>query len=79
MLSGVCPRVYPGQRVSMATSFCPDQPEVRVASATRSTLQPEVAVTGSLAKAVGVAHEGGTNKEAEAGVTEGGRGQTGHC
>jgi len=78
MLSGVCPRVYPGRRVSMATSFCPDQPEVRAASATRSILQPEVAATGSLTKAMGAAHEGGTNKEPETG-TEGGRGQTGHC
>lgn len=55
----------------MATSFCPDQPEVRAASATRSTLQPEVAATGSLAKAVGAAHEGGYEQGTRGGSNRG--------
>jgi len=55
ILSGVCPRVETRPRVSMTTSFDSDQPEVTVAM--RSTYQPEVAVSGSSAMAVGVTRE----------------------
>lgn len=65
MLLGVCPRVETRSRVSMTTSFCPDQPEV--AAAMRGALNPP---TGNRYKrkfgdGSGSQHEGGTNEETE--------------
>ena len=50
ILSGVCPRVETRPQISMTTSFGLDQPEVTAAM--RSTLQPEVDVSGSSAMAM---------------------------